>query len=164
MRRSSGGVRLDDAERVEPRRDRRPAVHRAERPGNAADRLGPANRLRLDHVALQKTGDEVPLGLDERDHLRPDAHGRRCERGFVLDAPVDPEQLRVLASDPEHVGAVIERDLEIAVGDAPAEHLDVRAGARPDSLDHLLDSHGRAMVVPECSQPVSFGTRLTRLG
>ena len=59
----------------------------------------------------------------------------------VLDPPVDPEPLGVLAGDPEHVGPVVEHDLEVVVGDAAAEHLDLRLAAWPDPLDHLLDPH-----------------------
>jgi len=98
-----------------------------------------ADRLGLDHVAFDEPGDEIPLRLDEGDHLGPDADGRRSERRLVLDAPVDPEQLRVLAADPEHVGAVVERDLEVPVRDPPAEHFDLRTAARPDPFDHFLD-------------------------
>ena len=114
-------------------------MHRAERLSDPAERVGLPEHLRPDHRTPDEPGDEIPLGLDESDHLRPDADRRRGERRLVLDALVDPEQLRVLAADPEHVGAVVERDLEVPVRDPAAEDLDLRAAPRPDPLDHLLD-------------------------
>ena len=164
MRRRRGGVGLDDAERVEPRRNRRPAVHRAERLRDPAERLRLTERLGPDDLSADEARDEVPLRLDERDHLRPHADGGRGERCLVLDAAIDAEQLRVLAADAKHVGAVVERDLEVAVGDAAAEHLDLRAGARPDPLHDLLDPHGRAMVVAGAMSPFVRDCALTRLG
>ena len=76
------------------------------RPGGAAPAPGspPAD----DDPALEEARDEVTLGLDERDHLRPDADGGRREGRLVLGAPVDPEQLRVLAADPEHVTPLVD--------------------------------------------------------
>ena len=90
-------------------------------------------------VALDEARDEIALGLDERDHLRPDADGGRREGRLVLRAPVDPEQLRVAAADPEHVDAPVDGDLEVAIRDPAAERLDPGVAAGPDPLDHLLD-------------------------
>jgi hypothetical protein len=59
----------------------------------------------------------------------------------VLDATVDPEQLRVPAADPEDVRPVVQHDLEVPVRDPAAEQLDPRIATRPDSLDHVLDAH-----------------------
>ena len=163
VRRRGRGVGLDDAKRVEPRGDRRPAVHRAERLGDAANRLRLPDRCRLDDVSLEEARDEVSLRLDERDHLRPHADGGCGERCLVLDAAIDTEQLRVLAADTKHVGAVVERDLEVAVRDAAPEHVDHRVTAGPDPFDHLLHAHGRAMVDGGCDQPARSGRPLTRL-
>ena len=99
MRGRRGGVRLDDAERVEARRDRRPAVDRPQRLRDAAERLRLPQRLRHHDLALDVARDQEALRLDERDHLRPDADGCRGERRLVLGAPVDAEQLGVLAAD-----------------------------------------------------------------
>ena len=132
-------VRLDDAEGVEPRRNRRPPVDRAQRLCDAPQRLRLPNRLRDDDLALDEARDEITLGLDERDHVRPDADGGRREGRLVLCAPVDPEQLRVAAADPEHVDAPVDGDLEVAIRDPAAERLDPGVAAGPDPLDHLLD-------------------------
>ena len=46
-------------------------------------------------------GDEIALGPDERRHLRPHPHaGRRDGRG-MLDLPGDPQQVRVVAGQPD---------------------------------------------------------------
>ena len=139
VRCGGGGVRLDDAEGIEPRRDRRAAVDRPQRLGDPPKRLRLSDRLGHHDLAVDEAGDEVALGLDERDHLRPDADGGGRERRLVLRAPVDPEQLRVLAADPEHVRAAVDRHLEVPVRDPAAEHRDLGVPAGPDPLDHLLD-------------------------
>jgi hypothetical protein len=114
-------------------------VHRPERLRHAPQRLRLPHRLRHDDVAVDEARHEVPLGLDERDHLRADADCGCRERGLVLGAPVDPEQLGVLAADAEHIDAPVDGDLEVPVRDPAAEDLDGGAAARPDPLDHLLD-------------------------
>ena len=133
-----GGVRLDDAERVEARRDRRPAVWTA-RSACATRRSGsglaapPAPRPRLE-VAR----DQQALRLDERDHSP--ARRRRLPRRATpaLGAPVDAEQLGVLAADPEHVGGAVDGDLEVVVRDPTAEHL--TAAPRPGQMRSTISS------------------------
>jgi hypothetical protein len=139
VRSSRGGIRLDDPEGVETRRDRRPAVDRAQRLRDPAQRLRLPDRLRDDDLALDEPRHEIALRLDERDHLRPDPDGCGCEGRLVLRAPVDPEQLRVAAADPQHIAAAVDGHLEIAVRDPAAEHLDPGIAAGPDPLDRLLD-------------------------
>jgi hypothetical protein len=155
---------LDDAKRIEAGRNRRPVVDCTERLCDPAERLRLAERLGADDLTADEPRDEEPLRLDECDNVRPDAYRGRCERRLVLDPAVDAEQLRVLAADAKHEGAVVERDLEVPIGDAAAEHFDLRAGTRPDPLHDLLDPHGRAMVVARQRETVSSGRALTRLG
>ena len=52
---------------------------------------------------------------DEGDDLRTDAEPGGDERRRVLVAAVDPEQLGVLAADPEHEGLAADLDLEVVV-------------------------------------------------
>ena len=124
---------------------------------------GSRNRLRHDHVPADEPRHEIALRLDEGDHLRPDADGRRCERRLVLDPPVDPEQLGVLATDPKHVGAVVERDLEVAVRDPAAEHLDL--ASRPGQTRSTISSTrivGRDPRISRISAAARGGRRPSR--
>ena len=90
-------VRLDDPERDEQARDGRAVVDPAQRVGDAAERLRPADGLVADRRTHDEPRDEVALGPDERGDLRPDTDpGGRHRRG-VLDLPADAEQVRVVA-------------------------------------------------------------------
>src|SRR5262245_9247289 len=126
------GVCLDDAERVEAARDRRPLVQPPEERRRVC-RRHPAD------LPLDEAGDEVALRLDESDHLGPDAECSSGPRGLVLDAAVDAEEVGVLASDPddERVRAVLH--LEVAVRDAAAERLDRVDAAGPDAPEDVVD-------------------------
>jgi len=53
----------------------------------------------------------------------------------MLDGPVDAEQAGVVAADPEDVGAVVDVDPEVAVGDATGERLGASGPARPEALE-----------------------------
>ena len=59
----------------------------------------------------------------------------------MLGRPLDPEQLGVLAADPQHEGLVPDVDPEVVVRDAAPERLDRHRPARPDALDDLLRLH-----------------------
>ena len=96
-------VRLDDAERDEQPGDRRAVVDAAERVGDAGQRLGLADLGLRDRRALDEPGDEVALGADEGDDLRPDADAGRGDRRRVLDLAADAEQVRVVAGQPDDV-------------------------------------------------------------
>ena len=69
-------------------------------------------------------------------------------RGLVLVLPVDPEQGRVLAADPQDQRLAVDDDLEVVVGDPAAERLtqrlDVHRLSGPEPPDRLLDAHARS--------------------
>jgi hypothetical protein len=133
-------IHLDDAEAVEARGQRRASMERRERGADALDR-------HLADLALDVARDEVALRLDERHDLRREPELRRHARRGVLGRAVDPEQLRVLAADPQHERLVADRDLEVAVRDPAAERLDPRRSARPQPLDDRLGLHRRILGV-----------------
>ena len=108
-------------------------MNRAQGPRNTAQRLRLSHPLGRDDLSLDEPGHEPALGLDEGHDLRADADGPGGERRLVFHLPVDAEELGVLAHDAKHVDLVRpERDLQVVVGDAAAEHLDLRSTARPD--------------------------------
>src|SRR5206468_566015 len=72
-------------------------------------------------LALDELRDEVALGLDEADDLGREAELGRDPRGGVLGAAVDPEELGVLAADPQDEGLPVEDHLEVPVRDPAAE-------------------------------------------
>ena len=96
-------IRLDDAQRDEQAGDRRTAVDPPQRVGDPRQHLGLADLVVLDRRALDEAGDEVALGPDERDDLRPDADPGRGDRRGVLDLAADPEQVRVVAGQADDV-------------------------------------------------------------
>jgi hypothetical protein len=57
----------------------------------------------------------------------------------VLVLAVDPEQLRVLSTDPQDKRLAADLDLEVVVRDPAAERLDDGAGTGPDPLDERVD-------------------------
>ena len=73
----------------------------AERVGDAAERLRLVDRLVRDRRAHDEPGDEIALGPDERRHLRPDPDARRRDGRGVLDLAADPEQVGVVAGQPD---------------------------------------------------------------
>ena len=109
--------------------------------GHALDPVRLAHVLERHDRALDEARHEVPLGLDERHHLGPDADGSSRERGLVLDGAVDPERVGVAPGDAEHVRPAGRVDLEVVIGDAAAEHLDPWLLAGPDAGDDRLDLH-----------------------
>ena len=128
-------VDLDDAERVETARDRARAV---QGPQRVRDLVHGETR----DLAYDETCDEVALGPDEADDLgRETELGGNSRRG-MLGAAVDPEELGVLAPDPEDEGLAADRDLEVPVRDPPAERLDRLDAARPDAREDRID-HAR---------------------
>ena len=93
--------------------------------------------------ALDEPRHEPSLRLDERDDLGADPE-RRCRLGRgELDRAVDPEQVGVLARDPQHEALAVDLDLEVVVRDAAAEHLEARRSAGPDALDFRREGHAR---------------------
>ena len=102
-----GAVLLDDAKAVEARRAERAVVQPAER----SRPTHPTSTL--PHLALDVTRDEVALRLDELDDLGPDPElGGDARRG-VLGRAVDPEQLGVLAADPQDQLLSVDRILKL---------------------------------------------------
>ena len=93
-------------------------------------------------LALDETGDEHTVC--EANHLRGDAKARGHERGLVLVLPVDPEQGRVLAADPQNERFAVDADLEVVVGDPAAERLDLHVLSGPEVLDRLFYAHARS--------------------
>ncbi len=132
-------VRLDDAEGVEPAGDRRARVE-APQQGRCLRHRHPSD------LALDEARDEVALRLEEGDHLRPDPERRRCTRRLVLDVAVDPEQLGVVAADPQHERLAAGPHLEVVVRDPAAERLDRLDAAGPDPLDDLRRSRPDALA------------------
>ena len=78
-------------------------MHGAQRLRDPREHLGLAHPLDGRDLALDEPGHEPALRLDEGDDLRPDADRRCRQRGRVLDAAVDAEQVGVLAGDPQDV-------------------------------------------------------------
>ena len=136
-------VLLDDAKRIEARADRGPLVDAQERAGQLAQPLGPAQLLGRDRAALDEARDEVSLRLEEAHDLGADAQLGCDARGLVLGVPVDAEQLGVLAADPQDEALAVDRDLEVAVRDPAAEHLEHGPRAGPDPLCDRSDVHAR---------------------
>jgi hypothetical protein len=68
----------------------------------------------------------------------------------VLDVPVDPEQLGVLAAEPQDVALAVERDLEVAVRDPAAELLDGHGPTRPDPFGDRRGLHRRILDSGRC--------------
>ena len=93
-------------------------------------------------LALDETGDEH--AVCEADHLRADAEARGHERSLVLVLPVDPEQGRVLAADPQDKRLAAHVDLEVVVGDPAAERLDLHVLSGPEVPDRLFYAHARS--------------------
>ena len=128
-------IGLDDSERVEAPRDGRRVVQSLQ---HVSDRGG----IGTADLALDETGDEH--AVCEADHLRADAEARGHERSLVLVLPVDPEQGRVLAPDPQNERFAVDADLEVAVGDPAAERLDLHVLSGPELPDRLFDAHARS--------------------
>jgi hypothetical protein len=126
-----GRVRLDDAERVELRRERRPGVESGERVRHGRDRVRRSEVVGRHRAPVDEARDECALASVERDDLRSDACRGRSARGGVLGPPVDSQELRVLAADPKHVRLVADVHAEVVIRDAATEPLDPRALPRP---------------------------------
>ena len=127
-------VDLDDAEAVEAGRERRPGVEARERGANLLD-VDPPD------LALDEARDEVALGLHEAHDLRCEAEFRGDPGRCVLGAAVDPEELGVLAADPQDEALAVDRDLEVPVRDAAAERLEPCVAPRPETGDDGLGLH-----------------------
>ena len=137
-------IGLDDAERVEGAGNRRALVEGAERGGHAGEEVRLAHPLGGRGRSLDEAGHEPALGLDERHHLWADPERGCGLRRLELDRPVDAEQVRVLAGDPQHERLAVDLDLQVVVGDAAAEDLDAHLASRPDALDGRLEpAHAR---------------------
>ena len=76
-------------------------MHEPERPRGLTRPSGRLISVRRDGRPLDEARDEVALRLDERDHLRARRRAPPRRRGLVLRLPVDPEQMGVLAADPQ---------------------------------------------------------------
>ena len=89
------------------------------------------DRLVRHRLADDEPGDEVALRPDERGDLRPDADpGRRDGRG-VLHLPGDPEEVGVVAGQPDDPALVraVRVDPEVPVGDPAGQRRQGQASA-----------------------------------
>ena len=95
------------------------------------------------------------------DHLGPDADRSSHARRGRLDLPVDAEQLRVLPGRAHDDRLpVVERHLEVVVGDPAAERLHVERTSGPDRRDDVLGVHERILLpAPERNEHPPSGTR-----
>jgi hypothetical protein len=142
-------VCLADPQRDEQARDRRAIMDPTQRVRDAAERLGLADGLVGYRLTHDETGEQVPLGSDERGHLRPDPdpggrHGRR-----VFHLPADAQQVGVVAgqADDPTVRRTLHVHPEVAVGDPAAQR---RERQRPaGELRNLL--HGEHQLVVQLS-------------
>ncbi len=95
-----------------------------------------------DGVALDEARDEAAVG--ERHHLGPDAECSGRQRCRVLVLTIDPEELGVLAPDPEDERLAADGHLEVVVRDPAAEGLDDWSGAGPELRERGLQVHARS--------------------
>jgi ADP-ribose pyrophosphatase len=151
-------VDLDDAEGVEAAGDGRTLVDLAEDRRDSVDLWPGAHLLGRDRPTRDEARDEIALGLDEGDDLRPDSElgggsGRR-----MLHVAVDAQELGVLAPDPQDKALGAEVDLEVVVRDPPAERLDPNVLTGPDTGCNLLGLHRailRRVDIPLVEHPES---------
>ena len=139
--------------------------------GPAQQRVG-AQRLGGRGDAGDEPGDQRALGGDERHHLGTDAEGRGPAGCLLLVAPVDAEQLGVLAGSAhdEALAArapVVERDPVVAVGDAAVEGIDRVCPARPagHTIDQVIHRQGldRAQLCATASRSASMAASSSAL-
>ena len=78
-----------------------PVVDPPERLRDARGSSGLMDGLVADPRAHDELRDEIALGPDERRHLRPDPDAGRRDRRRVLDLAADPEQVGVVAGEPD---------------------------------------------------------------
>jgi hypothetical protein len=97
----SGGIATPV--RDEEAGDRRAVVDPADRIGGAPERLRPVDGHVVDAHPDDELRDEVALRPDERGDLRPDPDTGRRDRRSVLDLAADPEQVGVVAGEPQDV-------------------------------------------------------------
>jgi hypothetical protein len=99
-------------------------------------------RIGAAYIAIDKARDEHAVG--KAHHLRADAEPGSHEGGLVLVLPVDPEQGRVLAADPQYERLAVDADLEVVVRDPATERLDLHALSGPKLPHRLFDAHARS--------------------
>ncbi len=134
-------VELDDPERVEAAAETPTVVDTAQRLRRPANVHRTAHLLGRDGRSLDEARDEVAVGFDELDDLRPDPGGRRSDGRLELGPALDPEVLRVLATDPQDVHAVIEGHLEVVIRDPAPERLDSSLPTGPDPREDGVELH-----------------------
>ena len=113
-------------------------------------RAGPASASSLgaERGAGDEARDEAALGLEERDDLGRDPERRGARVGLPLDAPVDVEQLGLVAGEPQHEALAADLDEEVAVRDPALELASTRArpaqpGTRSRSASNSASLIGR---------------------
>ena len=84
-----------------------------------------------------KPRDQRALGLEECDHVRPDAGGGDDSAHRMLDEAVDPEQRTGLGGDAQYESVVANGHAIVPVRDPALERLDLANVATPawDTLD-----------------------------
>jgi hypothetical protein len=94
-------------------------VHRAQRVGDLAE---PRPHLLGPHrLAADEARDEAARLREEREHLRPDAAGRRGGRRRALGLAVDAEQVGLLAGQAHDRIVVAEAHPQVAIRDPAVE-------------------------------------------
>ena len=129
---------LHDPEHGERRRDRRAGVDRPHRPHDGAEHVLALQVLLRDVGALHEPRDQRAEVGEEREDLGSDAGGGCGGRRLVLGGAIDPQQVGVLAREPDHERPAADVHLEVAVRDADRDRRDVGLVALPlrDGRDH----------------------------
>ena len=96
-----GPIGLHDPERDEQAGNRWSSVDLAERIGDPNEGLGAVDGLVGDRRTVDEPGHEVALRPDERRDLWSHADPGRGDRRRMLDLATDPEQVGVVAGEPD---------------------------------------------------------------
>ena len=107
-------------------------------------------------AALDEAGDERALRLDEGHDLRTDAELGGPSRRLELVAPVDAEEIGVLARGPDDEAAAADVDPVVAVGDAALEWGDGPGLPRParHPVQQVVD-RGHLLTLPHLGRVCS---------
>src|SRR5207248_4765917 len=116
-------VGLDDPEGREGTRDGPRLVDPSQRLRDSLQHDRLVERVIADRLSFDETCDEHSLGLDEGDHVRPDARGRREMAGLALHPAVDTQQATALRRYPDDKDFAIDGDPIIPVRDTAGKRL-----------------------------------------
>ena len=134
-----GRGRCRSSRRPRPRERSRTCPGSAAHRGAGAAAKPPPARTTRPVSPSDEARDEVALGLDEGDDLRPDPERRGVERSLVLGPAIDAEQRRLGAADPDDERLPAGDHLEVVVRDPAAEQLDRLDADGPDPRGDLVD-------------------------